>query len=563
MRSEAERHRPSAVELALAFPPRALEAGRDYVSLGCVRERARWGDAIAATVVGREPYRVTGRLSAPPEHRCTCPARGRPCKHGAALFLAYCDDPASFPDLGAVAAWYAGRPLELGEALAAAFLGEAEPDLASFVRASGGRAGDWSQLPLGELSRAAASDDFPVRARLSPEEERSLFREALARAKGADPGDVPARPRDGARWLADLAVAARLSLWARRLGAGELAGALAYLRPLLADRPPGALEADLALRRDAFDALARLAARLPAPHEASLLRVLRSAFRLLPESEAGYRWASRSAEEAEAARLAELQADSLDAAREARLRRAQAVGAMAAGWREAGRPDLAAATWELHGDLEEADEGRVRAWAALGDWARVRDAARLGLSRSPARMVPWFRRELALALLELGESAAALPLFAANFAEAPTLRAYRDLREAARRAGTWEEVRAEAAERLATAAWPEAGGAWPQAGEARPQAAAVTAKAEHWQAVARVLGEDAPLLALRYLAAAVSAVRREAAALSGARPRDVGRQAALQEVEVALLALGEHLASEGGARRLGAWRAALQAATRA
>ncbi|MBX6350253.1 MAG: SWIM zinc finger family protein [Clostridia bacterium] len=559
MRDGAGGNRPTTVDLALAFPPRALEAGRDYVALGRVRERARWGEAIAATVEGREPYRVTGRLSAPAEHACTCPARARPCKHGAALFLAFADDPESFLDLGLAALWYAGRPDELAAALADAFLGAEEPGLSSFARVPVRGESGWRALPLAELARLCAERDFPARARLSPEEEKSLYREALARA-AREARDGP--PDEGAPWLAAVEGAARLAAWGARLGTEELAAPLALLHRLLVSPPPGADRADISLRRSAFDALATLATRLPPRHEGSLFRILRAAFRILPAPEAAARWAARAAGEAEAARLDECEAEGAEAQAAARERRTEAVRALALGWHEAGRPELAAAAWDLHGDLAEADEGRVRAWVGAGDWARARAAAELGLARAPARMVPWFRRQLGRALLELGEPEAAVPLFAANFAESETVRAYRDLRLAARRTGAWEGMRAEAARRLAEAQWPEGGADGEGARGAPPGAAApaaLVAKLARWHSVARALADDAPLLALRYLAAALGALRAEAG-----RPQATGpdrepapSRAALVEVEGALLALGERIAREGGPRRVRAWRAAL------
>ncbi|MBE3590484.1 MAG: SWIM zinc finger family protein [Firmicutes bacterium] len=524
--------RLSPVDVALLVPPRTLERGRDYVLLGRVRGLVRRGARIAGEVEGGEVYHVSADLSTErPRTTCTCPLRSQPCKHAAALLLVWAEDPGRFADLDALAAALRARPEALASALEEAFAGPAAPGLEPFLRAAraAGAAGgfSWDDAPLDAILEAPPE--------LPEEEARSLWLRCAVRLRAEA---ERTRPRGPAEHLEAAWRWASLALWARRLPglpSGPAREAVQQALAALEGHGPGTAGGGRARARRAFDRAAELAAALERPAFGDALRLLRAAWRLLPE-EAAARWEAAAIRAAAAARRAELEGDA-----DARARRAAAARAWAAGWSEAGRPERAAAVWELCADLEEADEGRVRAWMAAGDWARAADAARAGLERAAPPLVPWFRRQLALALMQLGRPEEAAPYLAANFEEAPTVRAYRDLRTALQATGAWAEAARAAAERLAAAHWPEphdsgrrAPGTAPAAGGPAPAAAA---RAARWRAVAEALAPDAPLLALRYLAAGVAVLR-----------------AAGEEDEAqALVAFGGQLAAAGGEARRRAW----------
>lgn len=562
------RPRPiTEVDVALLVPAATLERGRDYLGLGRVRDRARSGTWIGARVDGGDTYRVRASLASAPATDCTCPVRRQPCKHAAALLLAWAQQPDTFTDLDALAAGLKASPDALAAAFRESFLAGREPDLDAFLHAlAATMPPTWRTLPLDVLLEAVTASP----AGEEPGGEAALWRDAferVGREASASPDSVAATADRVWRRAA-------LALWATRLGGEPVQIAVSALIAALEEVPAAFMDGEAAgRRRRAFDCAARVACRLERSRYGAALRILRGTWRLLPAGENAARWTAIAAGEAEAARAREIGlGDAASAAGRhdevpgARSRRESAVRALAAGWTEAGHPERAHAAWELHGDLDEADEGRVRAWMAAGAWERARDAARASLERAPARMVPWFRRQLALAHARLGEPAAALPFFAANFAEVPSLRAYRDLRDSARLTGGWEDARAEAAERLARSTWPAPGNAASRpAGAASPaQGGNLAARAEQWRAVAETLAEDAPLLALRYLAAAILACRRRKAVT--AREGETGESEAGDSVaeereaaaaEAALLACGEALARQGGARRVRAWRVAL------
>lgn len=511
---QAEPRPLSEVDVALFVPPRVLERGRDYLLLGRVGDLVRHGSLIAGRVEGSDVYVVTADLSGErPATACTCPLRSQPCKHAAALLLSWAQAPSSFTDLAALAAALRARPGALEDALARAFAGAEAPSLDPFLQAAvgaGAPAGlTWDAVPID-----AILDEPPDLPGDAADELWSRCAERVAGAAAEAPASTAARLETVWRW-------ASLALWARRApGIGSTRTREAVLRTLKAlgaAAESGARDGTSARRLRVFDRVAQLASALERREYGDMLRLLRAAWRILP-GEAAERWSAVAGRAAAEARWAELNGQP-----ERRAARAAAARAWAAGWIEAGQPERAAAVWEVHADLDEASEGRVRAWVAAGDWARARDAARAGLERAAPSMVPWFRRQLALALMRLGRPAEAAPYFAANFEETPTVRAYRDLRAALQAAGGWTEAARAAAERLAAANWPETEGA--------------VGRVSRWRAVAEVIAEDAPLLALRFLAAAIAALRR---AGDGAEAD-------------ALRALGERIADAGGEPRRRAW----------
>ena len=75
------------------FPPRILRRGEAYYDSGAVRSLRQEGGQVLAQVQGQEGYQVEVRFcrGLVEDWACSCPygREGDPCKHLAAVFLAY------------------------------------------------------------------------------------------------------------------------------------------------------------------------------------------------------------------------------------------------------------------------------------------------------------------------------------------------------------------------------------------------------------------------------------------------------------------------------------------
>ncbi|KIX84566.1 SWIM zinc finger family protein [Thermus filiformis] len=77
------------LEALKALPREVLAKGEAYVRAGRVLDLVRLGDVLQARVQGTDPLPYRVRLEPGLRGGCTCPYPGWPCKHAAAVLLAY------------------------------------------------------------------------------------------------------------------------------------------------------------------------------------------------------------------------------------------------------------------------------------------------------------------------------------------------------------------------------------------------------------------------------------------------------------------------------------------
>ncbi|MDI3298660.1 MAG: SWIM zinc finger domain-containing protein [Bacillota bacterium] len=413
--------RPAAVDEARLVElagVRALEAAWDYWMLGRVQARVRWRDRLAGRVDGyRDRYRVRARPSAEGvESACSC-GRRQPCRHAAALLLAWSREPESFADLEALAAPWEEAPAEELADLFWRFLQAPDEPLEAFVEA--GRSRAWErQPPEGRLRHL---EGFLGER---PEEAPARFDELAASLA----------PRAGEGEEVRLR---RLELEGELLGRfldlpGELRARLGLERwGRLAERWLGELEAGATpAPSSAFPLLARALAEPDLP-PGLYARLLRAAVRLDPRGVVEELLRAASARAEAERRLGRAGAE------EERERSALALADLLA---LRGRGEEAARVLEEAAGLPAVGERRIEGCLARGDLRGAVDAARGSLAAADGAAVRYWRARLADLLEASGEAGEALALRVSNFAEGADLASYRRLREAALRLGRWPEV---------------------------------------------------------------------------------------------------------------------------
>lgn len=415
------------------------------------------GLLLSAVVEGRHLYRAHALVNEDGlTGGCTC-RRAFPCPHYLALLVAYQEDPGAFMDGSLIGTLLEEHPTLWQEGLEAFLRREPEASLLEIL---------WSRVKA--LDRA-----WEVWLALQPLRPRDYASRLWEGVKAKALSSLtPSSPRYSG-------ILARLLLWARKLKLPQ--GEDLWPSFLASLKGTGPIGWDPTV----LEAMAQLLGYLSLEEKGLLLQLLASLQRRLSSDEARRFTALLERE------LAQVQLEEPSSGKD---RQVLAL-ALSRWYRLLGRHREELSVWDRHGDLPLAAEGRVRAWEAMGNWEAMAKEARLGLREAPPEKVLWFRRQWARALMAQGKAKEAWPLFLLNFEEAPSWRAYRDLKDAAQKAQRWEEIRLRAARRLAEAYWP-------------PRGKALALK------VADALAEEAPLLALRYLKAAGSAWPEKAPGLA-------------------------------------------------
>jgi hypothetical protein len=137
-----------ARELALALPDRVLLAALDYVLRERVADAVVQGGRVAARVLGsRDEYRAEAAMEPLRDTRCSCSLR-QPCRHSAAVAIAYLRHPEQFVRL-------AGPGDAPSDAVFALVAGRVDP-LAPLRPARGDAVNTAPQAPNWRALRAAA-----------------------------------------------------------------------------------------------------------------------------------------------------------------------------------------------------------------------------------------------------------------------------------------------------------------------------------------------------------------------------------------------------------------------
>lgn len=442
----------TAERIASLLPAGAFAAAMDYLLDGRVTARVRRGERIYAHVRGySDAYRVAFDGEAL-SGACEC-GRAQPCRHAAAVALAWAAERDSFLDLDRLLAQLTGS--------------DAEAALAYVVDRCLGPEGVDSALALLELSSADGDRDplnldaflaavrrlalCPAPARAEAVGELRVRAGRLAARQGRTAGvrALAALLAEATR-AGDLALAADLAL------TGELRAAAADLAALL---KPGGLSAT-ALRPAWLDLGAAVMAAPPGLasdllHAGTLLGAAAADY-LIQRTRAALALACaeaaadehRAGERGTGGKTGDGQTPAALASERARGLAAALVDFLLA----QGRDDDAVAFARAEARGPVGPQPLIAALAGAGRWDEAIAQAQAALAAADSAAVRTWRRTLADLYRLAGRPTEALPYLAANYDERPDEELYRELRELACACGVWPELRSEVLGRLRAAA---------------------------------------------------------------------------------------------------------------
>lgn len=417
-------------QLVAALPSTTFATAMDYLIDGRVTARVRRGEWLYAHVRGHsDTYRAAFGGGETLTGACEC-GRTQPCRHAAAVALAWAAERDSFLDLDRLLAQLTGPQVEAALAYVVdRCLGPAGVDSALALLELSSDAGDRDPLSLEAYlgavrrlalcpapARAAAVSELRARAgRLATRQGRTAGARALAALLAET-----ARAAGDAMPTADRALADELRAAAADLAALLKPGGLdgAALRPALVDLGAAVMAAPPGVLSDLLHAGALLG---PAAAE-YLVQRTRAALALAC---------------AEAA--ADGQTPAALAGERARGRASVLVEFLLA----EGRDDDAVAFARAEARGPVGPRPLIEALTGAGRWDEAIAEARAALLAADGDAVRAWRRTLADLYRLAGRLEEALPYLAANYEEAPDAELYRELRAVAEETGAWPELRAE------------------------------------------------------------------------------------------------------------------------
>lgn len=438
--------------LAALLPTGTFAAAMDYLIDGRVAARVRRGDRIYAHVRGySDTYRAAFGAGEPLTGACEC-GRAQPCRHAAAVALAWAAERDSFLDLDRLLAQLAGPQAEAALSYVVdRCLGPAGVDSSLALLELSSADGDRDPLNLeaffGAVRRLALST-APARAAVVRELRVRAGRLATRQGRTAGVRALAALLAEATRAGGDLVFAADRAL------IDELRAAAADLAALL---KPGGL-AGAALRPAWLDLGAAVTAAPPGLlpdllHAGALLGATAAEYFIQRTRAALALACAEAAAAGPAAACAKGESD--DGALSAALASERARG-LAAALVEfllaQGRDDDAVAFARAEARGPVGPQPLIAALVGAGRWDEAIGQAQAALAAADSAAVRTWRRTLADLYRLAGRPAEALPYLAANYEERPDAELYRELRELAGACGVWPELRAEAISRLRAAA---------------------------------------------------------------------------------------------------------------
>lgn len=435
-------------QLAATLPAGTFAAAMDYLLDGRVTARVRRGERIYAHVRGySDTYRAAFGGGETLTGACEC-GRAQPCRHAAAVALAWAAERDSFLDLDRLLAGLTGPQVEAALAYVVdRCLGPEGVDSALALLELSSDDGDRDPLNLEAFlsavrhlalspvpARAAMVAELRARAgRLATRQGRTAGVRALAAllAEVARAASEPMPAADGVLTAELRAAAADLAALLKPVGLDEAA-----LRPALLDLGVAVMAAPPGLVPDLLHA----GALLGAAAAEYLIQRMRAAVALA------------CAEAAADGRVADGQsADGRTPALLARERASGLASALVDLLLAQGRDDDAVAFARAEALGPVGPQPLVAALAGAGRWDEAIAQARAALVAADGAVVRAWRRTLADLYRLAGRPAEALPYLAANYNERPDAELYRELRELACACGVWPELRAQAVSRLRAA----------------------------------------------------------------------------------------------------------------
>lgn len=438
-------------QLAATLPAGTFAAAMDYLLDGRVTARVRRGERIYAHVRGySDTYRAAFGGGETLTGACEC-GRAQPCRHAAAVALAWAAERDSFLDLDRLLAGLTGPQVEAALAYVVdRCLGPEGVDSALALLELSSDDGDRDPLnlePFLGAVRHLALSPVPARPAMVAELRARAGRLATRQGRTAGVRALAALLAEVARAASEPMPAADGVLTAElRAAAADLAALLkpggldeAALRPALLDLGVAVMAAPPGLVPDLLHA----GALLGAAAAEYLIQRMRAAVALA---------CAEAAADGPTAVCAKGKGD--EGAFSATLARERASGlasALVDFLLAQGRDDDAVAFARAEALGPVGPQPLVAALAGAGRWDEAIAQARAALVAADGAAVRAWRRTLADLYRLAGRPAEALPYLAANYNERPDAELYRELRELACACGVWPELRAQAVSRLRAA----------------------------------------------------------------------------------------------------------------